>query len=262
VEWLRKNTDKPFGLDILLPQRSPDSGTQQDLVAQIPKENLEFMDKLRNRSDYVGLGVGGTIESQMEQVEAICELKPAVFAGGLGMNPEIVEMCHEAGIKVVSLVGNVRQAKKVAEWGVDIIVAQGTEAGGHTGKIGTMPLVPLVVDTVKPIPVLAAGGIGDGRGLVAALALGAKGVWTGTIWLTAHEHPLEDFIKERIIAAGAEDAVITRLYPGKLPVKVLTGHGRDSACTTGLEHRPDRLCHCSMNGGRHGKSSMTWFHRQ
>jgi len=228
VEWLRKNTDKPFGLDILLPQRSPDSGTQQDLVAQIPKENLEFMDKLRkelgiperrvlniDRSDYVGLGVGGTIESQMEQVEAICELKPAVFAGGLGMNPEIVEMCHEAGIKVVSLVGNVRQAKKVAEWGVDIIVAQGTEAGGHTGKIGTMPLVPLVVDTVKPIPVLAAGGIGDGRGLVAALALGAKGVWTGTIWLTAHEHPLEDFIKERIIAAGAEDAVITRSHTGK-----------------------------------------------
>jgi NAD(P)H-dependent flavin oxidoreductase YrpB (nitropropane dioxygenase family) len=116
---------------------------------------------------------------------------------------------------VISLVGNVRQACRVAEWGVDLIVAQGTEAGGHTGRIGTLALVPLVVDAVKPIPVIAAGGIGGGRGLVAALALGAGAVWTGTIWLTAHENPLEDFIKDKLIAAGEEDAVITRAHTGK-----------------------------------------------
>jgi len=168
-----------------------------------------------DRTDIVGLGVGGTLASQMEQVDAICEMKPAIFAGGLGMNVEILERCHKAGIKVVSLVGNVRQARRVAGWGADIIVAQGAEAGGHTGRIGTMPLVPQVVDAVKPIPVLAAGGIGDGRGLVAALALGAVGVWTGTMWLVAHEHPVEDFIKDRLIAAIEEDAVITKAHTGK-----------------------------------------------
>ena len=227
VEWLRKHTDKPFGIDLLLPQANPQKATHEELMANIPKENIEFMDKLRrelelppgyrpeSRRGSMGLGLGGTLASQMEQVDAICELKPAVFAGGLGMNAEIVRRCHQAGIKVVSLVGNVRQALRVAGWGVDIIVAQGTEAGGHTGRIGTMALVPLVVDAVQPIPVLAAGGIGDGRGLVAALALGAVGVWTGTIWLTVHENPLEEFVKGKLLDATEEDAVITRVHTGK-----------------------------------------------
>ena len=94
-------------------------------------------------------------------------------------------------------------------------MAQGTEAGGHTGRIGTMALVPQVVDAVSPIPVLAAGGIGDGRGLVAALALGAVGAWTGTIWLTAHEYPLADWIKYKMLEATDEDAIITKVYTGK-----------------------------------------------
>ena len=226
--WLRKHTDKPFGMDILLPAKSPGKGTKQDLLDSIPKENIEFMNKLKKELDLpdapvqqstnpnlMNLGVGGTQASQMEQIEAICKVKPDVFAGGLGMSPEVVEKCHSAGIKVISLVGNVRQALKVADWGVDYIVAQGTEAGGHTGRIGTLALVPVVVDAVKPIPVIAAGGIGGGRGLAASLALGAVGVWTGTIWLAAHENPLEDFIKERLIASGVDDAVITRAHTGK-----------------------------------------------
>ena len=228
TEWLKKHTDKPFGLDLLLPQSSPEAGTTKELVDSIPGENIEYMRKLRKalelppdyppsseRTDLMRVGVGGTLSSQMEQVEAICEFKPPVFAGGLGMSPEVVEICHQAGIKVVSLIGNVKQARRVASWGVDIIVAQGTEAGGHTGRIGTLALVPQVVDAVKPVPVLAAGGIGDGRGLVAALALGAAGIWTGTIWLTAHENPIEDFIKDRLVAAIEEDAVITRAHTGK-----------------------------------------------
>jgi len=228
VEWLKKNTDKPFGLDLLLPQAAPETATYKELMAKIPKENIEFMDKLRKelglpdgypREGRVDMnsvaGGSSTLASQMEIVDLICEWKPAIFGGGLGMNPEVVKRCHQAGIKVVGMVGNARQALHQAAWGVDIIVASGTEAGGHTGRIGTMPLVPLVVDAVKPIPVLAAGGIGDGRQIVAALALGAVGVWTGTIWLTAHEHPLEDFIKEKIIKATEEDAVITKAYSGK-----------------------------------------------
>jgi len=226
--WLRKNTDKPFGIDILLPARNPVTASREELLARIPKENVEFMKRLgeelklpavsapqTTNPNVMDLGIGGTQASQMEQVDAICDVKPDVFAGGLGMTPEVVEKCHSAGIKVISLVGNVRQARKVADWGVDYIVAQGTEAGGHTGKIGTLALVPLVVDAVKPIPVIAAGGIGGGRGLAASLALGAVGVWTGTIWLTAHENPLENYVKDRLIAATEEDAVITRAHTGK-----------------------------------------------
>ncbi len=233
TEWLRKHTDKPFGLDLLLPQGNPETATREELLSRVPKENVDFMNKLRRelglpegyiqKSRYtqksgdseLGIGIGGTRASQMDQVEMICELKPALFAGGLGMNTGVVEKCHRSGIKVASLIGNVRQARRAASRGVDIIVAQGTEAGGHTGNIGTMSLVPLVVDAVKPVPVLAAGGIADGRGLVAGLALGAAGVWTGTVWLTAHEDPLEGFIKDRIIAATEEDAVLTKVYSGK-----------------------------------------------
>jgi len=116
---------------------------------------------------------------------------------------------------VLTLVGNVKSARRAADLGVDLIVAQGTEAGGHTGRIGTLALVPQVVDAIKPVPVLAAGGIGDGRGLVAALALGAVGVWTGTIWLTSHESPVADYVKDRILEATDEDAVISKIYTGK-----------------------------------------------
>ena len=227
VEWLRKNTDKPFGLDLLLPQANPDMGTHEELMSKIPRENIEFMNNLRKELgipdgyiappplDGLSLGIGGTLASQEEEVDAICDLKPAILACALGANATIVEKCHKAGIKVASLAGTVRHALRQAKIGVDIIVAVGTDAGGHTGKIGTMSLVPQVVDAVKPIPVLAAGGIADGRGIVAALALGAAGVWTGTIWLTAHENPVEEYIKDRVIHATEEDAVITRAFTGK-----------------------------------------------
>ena len=228
ANWIKKHTDNPFGLDVLLPAKSPAKATREDLVDQIPQENIDFMNKLKKELGLpdepkreptdpltIDLGTGGTAASQQEQVDAICEVKPAVFAGGLGMTADTVEKCHSAGIKVISLVGNVRQAKKVAAWGVDYIVAQGTEAGGHTGRIGTLALVPAVVDAVKPIPVIAAGGIGGGRGLAAALALWAVGAWTGTIWLTSHEYPLDDFIKDRILNATEEDAIITRVQTGK-----------------------------------------------
>jgi len=196
-------------------------------MSKIPRENMKYMATLRKElgipDDYVppfrlgglGLGIGGTITSQEEEVDAICDFKPAVLACALGANAVIVEKCHKAGIKVLSLAGTVRHAIRQAKMGVDIIVAVGTEAGGHTGRIGTMVLVPAVVDAVKPIPVLAAGGIADGRGVAAALALGAAGVWTGTIWLTAHENPVEDYVKDWVLHATEEDAVITRAYTGK-----------------------------------------------
>ena len=150
-----------------------------------------------------------------DQMEVVIEEKIPVFAAGLGNPGPWVERLKANGTKVLSLVGNVKNAKRVAASGVDIVVAQGTEAGGHTGRIATFALVPQVVDAVSPVPVVAAGGIGDGRGLAAALALGAIGVWGGTAVLVSNEANQPDVQKERILAAMDEDTRITKLYSGK-----------------------------------------------
>jgi NAD(P)H-dependent flavin oxidoreductase YrpB (nitropropane dioxygenase family) len=149
------------------------------------------------------------------QVEAILEHKVPVFASGLGNPGPYVEMFHSIGSKVIGLVGNVKSARRVAEGGTDVVVAQGHEAGGHTGRIGTLALVPQVVDAVAPTPVLAAGGVGDGRGIAAALAMGAQGVWVGTAFLVSREANWPQLLKDRILAASEEDTRVTRLYSGK-----------------------------------------------
>jgi NAD(P)H-dependent flavin oxidoreductase YrpB (nitropropane dioxygenase family) len=228
ANWIKEHSDKPFGIDLVFPSTAPEMITQEQLMAMIPQGYKDFMDSFKaplgipeqiwggaGMDVFMELGIGGSYESQMKQLDAALETKPAVIAAALGFNREIVDRCHSAGAKCITLVGNVKNAKRAAEAGVDIIVAQGTEAGGHTGRIGTLALVPQVVDAVSPVPVLAAGGIADGRGLVAALALGAVGVWTGTMWLTAHESPLVDFLKDKVIEATDEDAVISNIYTGK-----------------------------------------------
>ncbi|MCX6000620.1 MAG: nitronate monooxygenase [Chloroflexi bacterium] len=222
--WMKAHTDKPFGIDLVFPANTPDIATKEELLSYVPKEYRNFVDKVKKElglpeqiysGNALELGVGGTHEWQRKQLDAALKMKPPVMAAALGFNREVVEECHAAGVKIITLVGNVKTARRAAAAGVDIIVAQGTEAGGHTGRIGTLALVPQVVDAVSPVPVLAAGGIGDGRGLVAALALGAVGVWTGTIWLTCHESPLADYVKDRILESTDEDAVITKIYTGK-----------------------------------------------
>lgn len=228
TNWLRDRTgNRPLGVDLVFPMNIPLSATKEQLLAMVPQEYRTFVDNIKKDlglpeeiyggagMDLMDLGVGGTGESQMRQLEAALAAKPAIIAAALGLNREVVERCHSVGARVLTLVGNVKSARRAAELGADLIVAQGTEAGGHTGRIGTLALVPQVVDAVSPVPVLAAGGIGDGRGLVAALALGAVGVWTGSIWLTSHESPVADYVKDRILEATDEDAVITRVYTGK-----------------------------------------------
>ena len=138
---VRQLTDKPFGVDLL---------------TAMP-------------GDMVG------------QVEKIVEGGASVFVAGLGVPVEVVELCHRHGLLVINMCGKVDHARRAVDAGCDIVVAQGTEAGGHTGQVATMPLVPQIVDAVGDrVPVVAAGGIVDGRGLAAALVLGADGVWVGT----------------------------------------------------------------------------------
>jgi NAD(P)H-dependent flavin oxidoreductase YrpB (nitropropane dioxygenase family) len=248
-DWIiktRELTDKPFGVDLLLPnlELPPVSGkfTLSDLKAFLPPENLAFIDRLKRdigvpEVEIPPLQVESDLLSGAESlIKVVLEEQVPVFASGLGNPERIIPRAHAQGMKVIGLVGNVKNARRVAEAGADIVVAQGYEAGGHTGRVGTLALVPQVVDAVRPIPVVAAGGVGDGRGLVSSLAMGACGVWVGTAFVLAHEacvdapkdwvlnlgvdpYALEqweiDHWKDRIIEATEEDTRVTRIYTGK-----------------------------------------------
>jgi enoyl-[acyl-carrier protein] reductase II len=150
------------------------------------------------------------------RVERVIEGGASVFVAGLGVPTEVVQLCHDAGLLVVNMCGKVAHALKAVEAGCDIVVAQGTEAGGHTGQVATMPLVPQIVDAVGDrVPVVAAGGIFDGRGLAAALALGAHGVWVGTRFIATPEARAVAGYKEALISTAEDGTTISRAYSGK-----------------------------------------------
>lgn len=150
------------------------------------------------------------------QVELVIEGGASVFVAGLGVPSDVIELCHSAGVLVMNMCGKVSHAVRAVEAGCDIVVAQGTEAGGHTGQVATFPLVPQVVDAVGDrVPVLAAGGIFDGRGLAAALALGADGVWVGTRFIATEEARATPGYKDALLRAREDSTVITRAYSGK-----------------------------------------------
>lgn len=150
------------------------------------------------------------------QVEALIAAGAALFVAGLGIPREVIELCHERGVLVGSMCGKVRHATAAVAAGCDLVIAQGTEAGGHTGTIATMALVPQVVDAVDgAVPVVAAGGIFDGRGLAAAMALGASGVWVGTRFIATTEAWGTPGYKERLVAMHEDDTVVSRAYSGK-----------------------------------------------
>ena len=156
--------------------------------------------------------------ARREHVEVALRHPIALIANALGTPPtDVVDRAHAAGVKVAALCGKVKQAVRHKEAGLDIIVAQGWEAGGHTGEIAGMVLCPEVVDAVGDTPVLMAGGIGSGRQMAAALALGAQGVWTGSIWLTTEEHLSYNpkIVVDKLLAAGTGDTVRSRAISGK-----------------------------------------------
>ncbi len=152
-------------------------------------------------------------------IDVIIDEGAAAFVAGLGVPEPVIERCHRAGVKVMALCGKLSHALAAEAAGCDAVVAQGTEAGGHTGSIAALALVPQTVDAVR-IPVLAAGSIVDGRGLAAALALGAQGVWMGTRFIASEEARASRSYKQRIVASGGADTVVTRCYSGK-PMRVI-----------------------------------------
>lgn len=233
INQVRSMTDRPFGVDLLLPSNYM-GGAASGEMPRDPRDLIPPATRAGIRKLVEDLGVewqeapepprspvataerpsrtGGMSDAQME---IVIEEKVPVFASGLGNPAPWVERLHANGTKVLSLIGNVKNAKRVAASGADIVVAQGTEAGGHTGRIATFALVPQVIDAVAPTPVVAAGGIADGRGLAAVLAMGAIGAWCGTAFLVAEEANQPETQKQRVLAAGDEDTKVTRLYSGK-----------------------------------------------
>ena len=216
IRAVRRITDRPFGVDLLVPGDIP-----EDLNA---REIPPFPDFLRDLLPLIE-GLKGkpppplTIELARAQLAVTLEEKVPLLVSALGTPRWLIEKCHAAGTKVMSMVGSVRHARKLEEAGVDAIVAQGMEAGGHVGSVTTMVLVPAVVDAVK-VPVLAAGGIVDGRGIAAGLVLGAQGAWIGTRFIATKEATAHENHKQGILQADEHGTVVSRCYTGK-PSRVL-----------------------------------------
>lgn len=222
IRAVRNLTDKPFGVDLLLPASMADASPDRaEMRARIERDHPRHVEFVRSLMDRFGLtpitAKGGVMSAEFirAQVDVCLEERIAVFAAGLGDPSWVVPLAHQVGMKVMGLVGSVRGAERQAQGGVDYVIAQGYEAGGHTGKIANFPLIPMVVDAVAPTPVIAAGAIADGRTLVAGLSLGAVGAWVGTAFLLAEESDLYPVHQEEIIRGSAEDFVITRAYTGK-----------------------------------------------
>lgn len=235
LSWLDENTDgKPYGVDIVMPMKVPEEVKGLDVSSMIPEEHKKFVDQTLLKLGVPPLpegegreGVLGWLHSvARSHLDVALQHRPVLIANALGSPPvDVIEKCHEHGVKVAALAGAAKHALSHVRNGVDIIVAQGYEAGGHTGEVASMVLQPDIVDAVGPdVPVLGAGGIGSGRQIAASLALGSQGVWTGSIWLGTEEYrnlsANHSAWETAFTRATSSDTVRTRIYTGK-PARLL-----------------------------------------
>ena len=227
LDWIEAHVDgRPYGLDVVMPAKKVEGVTEADVEAMIPEGHRQFVKDTLAKYGVPelaeGEAAGWRITGWMEQVartqlDVAFDYPIKLLANALGSPPpDVVERAHDRGVLVAALAGSARHARKHQEAGIDIVVAQGYEAGGHTGDIASMVLTPEVVEAVDPLPVLAAGGIGGGPQVAAALTLGAQGVWLGSIWLTTTEADLHSSaLTEKLLAAGSGDTVRSRALTGK-----------------------------------------------
>ncbi len=214
--------DRPFGVDLVLPKGMPEHDDREAIEREIPEPHREFVADLERRYQVPKPSAPGmrsrfvrSEDMARDQIEAVLASTVDLFACGIGMPFEVVERAKSQGMTTLALVGAPHHAEAALAAGADILVAQGHDAGAHTGPIGTLSLVPQIVDLAGDVPVLAAGGIATGRQMLAALSMGAQGVWLGTVWLTTHEHDLDHILQEKLLAAGSRDTVISRADSGK-----------------------------------------------
>ena len=237
LDWIDAHIDgHPYAVDIVIPQKYEGLGNtdpvelERALEAMVPAEHHEFAAKLLrdhgvpewpDKDDRMGL-LGWTEATATPLLEVALE-RPGVklIANALGTPPvEVIDRIHATGRLVAALCGRVKQAIAHKKAGVDIVIAQGSEGGGHTGDVGSIVLWPQIIDAVAPTPVLAAGGIGNGRQVAAAMAMGAAGVWTGSLWLSVAEAAAEPEEKECYFGATSEDTVRSPSWTGK-PCRML-----------------------------------------
>ena len=214
--------DLPWGVDLVIPSGMPDTDDRAAIEAELPEEHVAFVASLREKYGVPDDGLPGyrsrfvrSEETAREQLGVVMDHRIPLLALGIGSPAWAVEQAHERGSLIVSLVGRPAHAESAIRAGADVLVAQGTDAGGHTGPIGTFSLVPQVVDIAGGRPVLAAGGVATGRHLAAALALGADGVWMGTAFLGSVEAAPGRVLLSKLIAAGSSDTVVSRSVSGK-----------------------------------------------
>ncbi len=260
IREVRALTDKPFGVDTLLPASVRRSGgpTAADPAAgPSPAERLAdaraFAGEFLRREGLepasrpprapgdpdVAEGLAMFSKDFFEaQMEVVVEEKVPVYAAGLGNPGPWMARLHENGTKVMAVIGSVKHALQVASSGIDLVVAQGHDGGGHNSPIGTMALIPQVVDAVGGrLPVLGAGGITDGRGVAAALMLGAEGAWVGTAFLATEEAGIHPFQKEVLVESGDADTVVSKSVTGK-PARVIRNKWAQAWVDAGKEPLP------------------------
>lgn len=229
IREIKKLTGKPYGVDLLLPSamvsagdldsQGPSEIALSEMIKTLPKEHYDWIMKIKEEMGLpdieAKLRTNSTTSRPHASIKVCIEEGVPLFCSGLG-NPEfMVKDAHAAGMKVLGVSGNTKNARRIAHGGADLVVAQGHEGGGHTGRIGSFALWPQAIDACLPTPVLAAGGIGDGRGVAAALALGCVGVWVGTRFLASVEGGALPIQKQTILEATDEDTIRSYLYTGK-----------------------------------------------
>jgi NAD(P)H-dependent flavin oxidoreductase YrpB (nitropropane dioxygenase family) len=243
LAWIDEHVDgKPYGVDTVMPQKFADVHADDPeelrarIRAMIPDEHWHYVDELMERFDLPPLPegelpggvIGWAEEVAHKHVEVALAHPICLIANALGSPPkDVIDQAHASGVKVAALAGKAQHAQRHVNNGVDLIIAQGYEAGGHTGEVATMVLVPEVVKAVAPVPVLAAGGIGTGGQIAAALALGAQGVWTGSIWLTTAESSSSPEVVASYLEATSSDTVRSRCFTGK-PARMLRNAWTDA----------------------------------
>ena len=232
--WIQDEVgDKPYGVDLIVPAKyagSDEGGLSMSQIGDmIPQEHKEYVDDILTRYDVPPLpeedgrgqfnldrGAPMSAATAAPNLEIALAHEPSLIVNALGPPPQfMIDQCQDAGRKVGALAGKAQHAERHVNAGVDLIIAQGSEAGGHTGEIGTMVLIPEIVDAVGDTPVLGAGGIGRGRQMAAAMALGAQGVWCGSVWLTTEEAETHPVVKEKMLTATSSDTIRSRSRTGK-----------------------------------------------
>ncbi|MED5394230.1 MAG: nitronate monooxygenase [Actinomycetota bacterium] len=231
--------DLPWGVDLVIPAGMPERDDRSAIESTLPPEHVEFVSSMRQRYGVPDDGLPGmrsrfvrSEETARDQLAVAMDHRIPVLAVGVGSPTWAVEQAHDQGSLIVSLVGRPAHAETAIRAGADILVAQGTDSGGHTGPIGTFTLVPLVVEAAGGRPVLAAGGVATGRHIAAAMALGADGVWVGTAFLASVEAAPSPVLLEKLLAADATDTVISRSVSGKT-LRMLRSAWSDEWSATG-----------------------------